>query len=76
MAYAPRGVKHERALSKAPPAFAKIAGTALASVPGATAVDSIIMASAAQRGDAVFTSDIDDLDRLRAHFPGVRLFRV
>jgi len=56
--------------------LAKIAGTALAAVPGATVVDAIVMASAAQRGDAVFTSDIDDLDRLRAHFPGVRLFRV
>jgi hypothetical protein len=34
------------------------------------------MASAAQRGDAVFTSDIEDLDRLRRYFPGVRLIRA
>lgn len=56
--------------------LAKIAGEALAAVPRATAIDAIVMASAAQRGDAVFTSDIDDLDRLRRHFPEVRLFRV
>jgi predicted nucleic acid-binding protein len=56
--------------------LAKIAGEAIAAVPGATAVDAIVMASAAQRGDAVFTSDIDDLDRLRRYFPGVRLIRA
>ena len=41
--------------------LAKIAGEALAAVPGATAIDAIVMASAAQRGDAVLTPDIDDL---------------
>lgn len=56
--------------------LAMIAGEALAAVPGATAIDAIVMASAAQRGDAVFTSDIEDLDRLRRHFPDVRLFRA
>jgi predicted nucleic acid-binding protein len=56
--------------------LAKIAGEAMAAVPGATAVDAIVMASAAQRGDAVFTSDIEDLDRLRRHFPDVRLLRA
>ena len=56
--------------------LAKIAGEALAAVPGATAVDAIVMASAAQRGDAVFTSDIEDLERLRRHFPDVRLLRT
>jgi hypothetical protein len=40
-------------------------------------VDAIVMASAAQRGDVVLTSDFDDLDRLRAHFRAVpRVFRV
>jgi hypothetical protein len=53
-----------------------IAGEALAAVPGATAIDAIVMASAAQRGDAVFTSDVEDLDRLRRHFPDVRVFRA
>lgn len=56
--------------------LAKLAGEALSSVPGATAVDAIVMASAAQRGDAVFTSDVADLERLRRHFPEVRVFRV
>jgi len=56
--------------------LAKIAGEALAAIPGATAIDAIVMASAAQRGDAVFTSDVEDLDRLRRYFPGVRLIRA
>lgn len=34
------------------------------------------MASAAQRGDVVLTSDIEDLDTLRTVFPGVRLLGV
>jgi hypothetical protein len=56
--------------------LAKIAGEAIAAFPGATAVDAIVMASAAQRGDVVLTSEIDDLDRLRRYFPGVRLIRA
>lgn len=40
----------------------------------ATTVDAIVMASAAQRGDAVYTSDVADLERLRAFFPPVRVF--
>lgn len=40
-------------------------------------VDAIVMASAAQRGDVVLTSDFDDLERLRAHFRAVpRVLRV
>ncbi len=53
--------------------LAQRAGAALAAVPGATTVDAIVMASAARRGDIVYTSDFDDLDRLRAHFRSVRL---
>jgi hypothetical protein len=45
-------------------------------VKGATSVDAIVMASAAQRGDAVYTADIDDLGRLRSFFPTVRLFDI
>lgn len=56
--------------------IAKAAGAAIAAVPGSTTVDAIVMASAAQRGDLVFTSDFDDLDRLRRHFPEVRVLRV
>jgi predicted nucleic acid-binding protein len=55
--------------------IAKIAGEALARVDG-TGIDAIVMASAAQRGDVVYTSDIDDLMKLQAFFPSVRLFRA
>ena len=55
---------------------AKLAGEELAAVPGASAVDAIVMASAAQRGDIVYTSDVPDLDRLRAFFPAVKLLAV
>jgi len=34
------------------------------------------MASAALRGDLVYTSDVGDLERLRAHFPSVRVLGV
>lgn len=57
-------------------ALAKIAGEALAAIEEATLVDAIVMASAASRGDVVFTSDIDDLDQLRRYFPGVRVLAV
>jgi hypothetical protein len=45
--------------------LAKTAGKALAAVPGSTVVDAIVMASAAQRDDVVYTSDIDDFAKLR-----------
>jgi predicted nucleic acid-binding protein len=54
----------------------KLAGEAIAALPGATVVDAIVMASAAQRGDVVYTTDIEDLERLRQQFRGVRLLRV
>jgi predicted nucleic acid-binding protein len=57
-------------------AIARAAGEAIAALPDATVVDAIVMASAAQRGDIVFTSDIDDLERLRQHFPSVRVLRT
>ena len=53
--------------------LAKIAGEALAAVRGATAVDAVVMASAAQRGDLVYSSDVGDLERLRGYFPSVRV---
>lgn len=56
--------------------LAKIAGEAMAAVVGATVVDALVMASAARRGDAVYTSDFGDLDRLRAYFPTVRVLSV
>lgn len=52
--------------------LAKLAGEALAKVRKATFVDAVVMASAAQRGDVVYTSDQGDLDRLWSHFTAVR----
>ncbi len=56
--------------------LAKLAGECLATVTRATTVDAIVMASAARRGDAVYTSDVADLERLREFFPTVRVFAV
>ena len=52
--------------------LAKVAGESIANVRRATFVDAVVMASAAQRGDVVYTSDQGDLDRLWSHFTGVR----
>lgn len=57
-------------------ALARLAGEALAAVPSATAIDAVVMASAARRGDVVFTSDLDDLAALQRHFKGVRVLAV
>jgi len=38
--------------------------------------DSVVMASAARSGGVVLTSDFDVLERLRAHFPSVRVLEV
>jgi predicted nucleic acid-binding protein len=56
--------------------IARVAGEAIAALPGATAIDAIVMASAAQRGGIVYTSDLKDLERLRVRFPAVRLLRA
>ena len=56
--------------------LSKLAGEALASVRGATAIDAIVMASAAQRGDIVYTSDVEDLQRLAAYFRAVRVLGI
>jgi predicted nucleic acid-binding protein len=57
-------------------AIAKTAGEALAELRLGRehTIDAIVMASAAQRGDAVYTSDFDDLSRIGTQFPGVRIF--
>jgi hypothetical protein len=57
-------------------ALAKAAGEALAAIPTATAVDAVVMASAARRGDVVYTSDFDDLTRLQRYFRAVRVLAV
>ena len=57
--------------------MAKLTGEALAAVPGATMVDALVMVSASLRGDLVYTSDEDDLVRLRdARFPSTRVLRI
>ena len=55
---------------------ARLAGEALAKVARATTVDAFVMASAALRGDVVYTGDVADLERLRAFFPAVRVLSV
>jgi predicted nucleic acid-binding protein len=56
--------------------LAQSAGEAMASVRSASPVDAVVMASAAMRGDVVYTSDPSDLEKLRRHFPGVRVLAV
>ena len=56
--------------------LARKAGIAAGNVDGATAIDAIVMASAAERGDTVLTSDFHDLERLRAHFREVTVLSV
>jgi predicted nucleic acid-binding protein len=56
--------------------LARAAGQALANTPGASVADAIVMASAAKRGDIVYTSDLDDLSRLQQFFRGVRVLTV
>jgi hypothetical protein len=56
--------------------LAQLAGEAMAAVKGATAIDALVMASAARRGDIVYTSDAIDLESLRAYFPMVRVLSV
>ena len=58
------------------PALARLAGEALAAVPTATAIDAIVVASAAQRGGVVYTSDVPDLARLTRYFRAVRILSV
>ena len=57
-----------------PPALCRAAGEALGAVRGASLADAVVMASAALRGGGViYTSDVDDLNRLQRHFPTVRV---
>jgi hypothetical protein len=48
---------------------ARVAGVALGLVSGAGTIDAIVMASAALRGDTVYTSDPGDLTALQAAVP-------
>jgi predicted nucleic acid-binding protein len=59
-------------------AIATLAGEALAELRlgRENTIDAIVMASAASRGDVVYTSDFDDLTRLATYFPSVRVLGV
>lgn len=56
--------------------LAELAGKALRATRGSNAIDAIVMASAAQRGDVVYTSDVEDLLDFADVFPDVRVFGV
>jgi predicted nucleic acid-binding protein len=56
--------------------LARLAGEALGAVSSAATVDALVMASAARRGDIVYTSDVGDLQRLHTYFPTVTLLAV
>jgi predicted nucleic acid-binding protein len=56
--------------------IARLAGEAMAKVKRTTTIDAFVMASAALRGDVVYTADVDDLERLTAFFPGVRVLSI
>jgi predicted nucleic acid-binding protein len=49
---------------------ARLAGAALGLTRGAGAIDAIVMASAALRGDTVYTSDPHDFEALQRANPG------
>jgi len=59
-------------------ALARIAGEVLGELRLGRehTIDAIVVASAAQRGDTLYTSDFDDMARLAANFPGVRVLAV
>lgn len=59
--------------------IACLAGEAVATLKNVKAgltIDAQVMASAALRGDVVYTGDARDLERLRAFFPSVRVLAV
>lgn len=57
-------------------AVARAAGEALAKIPSAATIDAFVMASAASRGDIVYTGDVGDFEELGAYFPSVRVLSV
>jgi hypothetical protein len=55
---------------------AKVVGEELATVKGATPLNAIVMASAAQRGDVADTADVSDLVKLAGYFRAVRVLGI
>jgi predicted nucleic acid-binding protein len=59
------------------PSLAKRAGRALQGASrGPSAVDALVATVAAAFGDIVLTSDAGDFDRLREHYPALRVLGV
>lgn len=54
----------------------KDASEALAAINGATPIDAIAMASAAQRGDVVYTTDVSDPAKLAGYFRALRALSI
>jgi len=54
----------------------KLAGVALGKVRGATTIDAIVAAFAVERTGIVYTGDVDDLRKLAAFFPALRVFTI
>jgi len=54
----------------------KLAGLAMGKVRGATTVDAIVAAFAAERTGIVYTSDVDDFSALQTFFRGLRVFAI
>lgn len=57
-------------------AVVKLAGLALGKVRGATTVDAIVAAFAAERTGIVYTGDVADFDALRGFFRTLRVFAI
>lgn len=59
-------------------ALARVAGEVLGELQLGRehTIDAIVMASAAQRGDTLYTADFDDMARLATRFPAVRVLAV
>jgi predicted nucleic acid-binding protein len=51
----------------------RMAGEAVGGTPGATVVDAVVMSLAARHDAVVYTSDVEDLEAIRAFYPGVRV---
>ncbi len=66
-----------RTLVQEPPDgyVARLAGVAIGQV-SAGVVDALVMAAASIQSDTVYTSDLDDLERLLEVFPDVRIAAV
>ena len=54
----------------------KLAGVALAKIPGVGTIDAIVAAFAIYRSGILYTGDLADFERLTAFFPALRVFSI